>query len=85
MSNKNTVSQQRPFDGLGQPARLSRRRLLVTGTGALAGALPVLAIATNVGAEDAVEQSAALDRASDRQRRIAAILERHGPELGSGR
>ena len=84
MSHKNTVSQHSFFDR-GQPVRLSRRRLLATGAGALAVALPALATATRVETEDAVEQSAAFDQASDRQRRIAAILERHGPELGSGR
>lgn len=85
MNNENTVSQRRPFDHTDQPARFSRRRLLVTGTGALAGALPVLATATSVAAADPAEPSAALEQASDRQRRIAAILELHGPELGSGR
>ena len=85
MSNGNTVSQHKTFDLTDQPARLSRRRLLTTGTGALAGALPVLAIAAGVAVADPVEKSAAMDQATDRQRRIVAILERHGPELGSGR
>lgn len=85
MRNKNTVSQHGFVDRIGQPARLSRRRLLAAGAGAMAGALPVLAAAAGVEAEDAAAQSAALNQASDRIRRIAAILERHGPELGSGR
>jgi len=85
MHNENTQSQRHALDHPGQPARLSRRRLLVTGTGVLAGALPVLATATGVAAADPDEQPATMDQASDRQRRIAAILERHGPELGSGR
>ncbi len=85
MNDKNTVSQRHPLDHTNQPSRLSSRRLLVTGTGALAGALPVLATATSVAAADPAEQSATMDHASDRQQRIAAILERHGPELGSRR
>jgi len=85
MNNKRTTSQRNPVDHTSQPARLSRRRVLVSGTGVLAGALPVLAAATSVTAEAASGRSATIDQASDRQRRIAAILERHGPELGSGR
>ena len=100
MSRRNIDPQRHRLEQGDQPGRLSRRRLLVTGTGALAGGLPVLAAATGVVAEAAVERSAATrvaaaerstaiaattDQASDRQRRIAAILERHGPELGSGR
>ena len=85
MGNKHTMSQHRPPDHADQSARLSRRRLLVTGTGALVGALPVFAAATSVGAENAADQPTIVDPASDRRRRIAAILERHGPELGSSR
>ncbi len=92
MSKKNTVPQQhtfdhtnQPADHTGHPARFSRRRLLVTGTGVLVGTLPVLAPATGFAGADPAAQSAAMDQATDRQRRIVAILERHGPELGSGR
>jgi len=86
MSNENTLQRDHLIDGIGrrgQTAPLSRRRLLVTATGALAVTLPALA-ATRVGA-DTTARAGNVEQASERQRRIAAILERHGPELGSGR
>ena len=85
MSSQDTAPQRRAINSANPPANVSRRRLLTSGAAVAAVAtLPALA-RENQADDRAQDDGARREQPTDEQRRLAAILELYGPELGSGR
>jgi len=85
MSSHDTAPRRRATHSADQPGNVSRRRLLTSGAAAAALAtLPALAGETRAaaGKDGADTRNANL---TAEQRRLAAVLELYGPELGSRR
>ncbi len=85
MSRKDPAQRCRTRDTANQPVAVSRRQVLTSGAAVAAiVTLPTLAgeSRASVGPED---EGAPRAQLTDEKRRLAAVLDRYGPELGSGR
>lgn len=85
MSSQGMAPPRRATNSANQPEAVSRRQLLASGVAAAAiVTLPTFA-GTQRAADDGDVGVAHHADPTDEQRRLLAVLERHGPELGSGR
>lgn len=85
MSIQDTAPRRRATNSADQPGTVSRRQLLASGAAVAAiTTLPQLAAESRATVSPKGEgvQRAHL---TDEQQRIATVLDRYGPELGSGR
>ena len=83
MSNQDTALRRPATNSANQGEAVSRRQLLAAGAAAAAIAtMPTLAGANGVGSQG---DGARLEYPTQEQRRLAAALDRYGPELGPGR
>lgn len=85
MSSQDTAPQRRAANSENQQGAVSRRQLLASGA-ALAAitTLPTL-VAESHASAGPEREDARRAQLTAAQRRIAAVLDRYGPELGSGR
>ena len=85
MSSQDKAPRRRATHDADQPRAVTRRRLLTSGAAVAAIAtLPALASENRATVGRHGEDACSADLTAE-QRRLAAVLDRHGPELGSRR
>ena len=85
MTRVNKATRCLVVDGADRQTALSRRRLLVSGAGAMAFALPIFGRDLRIDDSSLPDTAGEREIRADRRQRLAAVLDRYGPELGSRR